>query len=79
MVTVLRAEGLRVVIFLNDHPPAHVHVFGDGESKIDLEGADVGPDLIWSVGANAAEVRKAMRIVAEQQQLLLLRWSELHG
>jgi hypothetical protein len=34
MVTVLRAEGLRVVIFTNDHEPAHVHVFGGGEAKI---------------------------------------------
>ena len=40
MVTVLRAEGLRVVVFLNDHTPAHVHAFGDGEVKINL----VGPD-----------------------------------
>jgi len=29
MVTVLRAHGLRVVIYTNDHRPAHVHVFGD--------------------------------------------------
>lgn len=36
MVTVLRAEGFRIVIFTNDHEPAHVHVFGDGEAKIDL-------------------------------------------
>jgi len=28
MVTVFRGNGLRVVIFINDHPPAHVHVFG---------------------------------------------------
>ena len=26
MVTVLRAHGLRVVIYVNDHEPAHVHV-----------------------------------------------------
>jgi len=36
MVTVLRAEGLRVVIYSNDHKPSHVHVFGDGEAKINL-------------------------------------------
>ncbi|HTW71301.1 MAG TPA: DUF4160 domain-containing protein [Acetobacteraceae bacterium] len=46
MVTVLRAHGLRVVIFANDHLPAHVHVFGDGEAKIDLCGADGVPS--WS-------------------------------
>ena len=46
MATVLRVHGLRVVIFVNDHLPAHVHVFGDGEAKIDLCGADGVPS--WS-------------------------------
>ena len=30
MPTVLRIGGLRVVIYSNDHPPAHVHVLGPG-------------------------------------------------
>jgi hypothetical protein len=38
MVTVHRASGMSVVIYLDDHPPAHVHVFGDGEAKIELLG-----------------------------------------
>jgi hypothetical protein len=46
MVTVLRAEGLRAVIFVDDHHPAHVHVFGDGQAKINLAGAGETPD--WS-------------------------------
>jgi hypothetical protein len=28
MPTVLRSGSLRVVIYPNDHPPAHVHVLG---------------------------------------------------
>ncbi|WP_244475818.1 DUF4160 domain-containing protein [Methylobacterium sp. Leaf93] len=36
MVTVLRSGGLRVIIFVDDHEPAHVHVFGDGHAKINL-------------------------------------------
>jgi Domain of unknown function (DUF4160) len=38
MVTLYRAYGLRVVIFVDDHEPAHVHVFGDGQAKINLIG-----------------------------------------
>ena len=38
MVTIYRAHGLRVIIFTDDHEPAHVHVFGDGQAT----------GLIWS-------------------------------
>ena len=75
MVTVHRALGLRIVIFTDDHEPAHVHVFGDGEAKIDL----LGPELIWSTGMNRTEVRRAMQIVTEQRTYLLERWREIHG
>jgi hypothetical protein len=79
MVTVLRVHGLRVVIFANDHRPAHVHVFGDGEAKINLLGRDGAPALVWADGMSRGEIRRAMRIVAEQQVTLLARWEELHG
>ena len=61
MVTVLRAHGLRVVIHANDHRPAHVHVFGDGEAKIDLLGGGA-PGLVWADGMTHGEVRRAMRL-----------------
>ena len=48
MVTILRTAGLRVVIFHNDHEPAHVHVFGDGEAKIDVAGGEPVP--VWAIG-----------------------------
>ena len=76
MVTVLREAGLRVVIFANDHPPAHVHVFGDGETKIDLRGG--APRLVWAEGAPRAEIRRAMRLVADHRAFLLARWEEIH-
>lgn len=79
MVTVLRASGLRVVIFVDDHQPAHVHVFGDGQAKINLLAANGAPDLVWSDGMTRGEVRRALRIVVEQQAMLLARWKEIHG
>ena len=79
MVTVLRAEGLRVVVFTNDHAPAHVHVFGDGEAKINLLGTDGTPELVWADGMTRAEARRALRIVAGRQVFLLARWEEIHG
>jgi hypothetical protein len=79
MVTVLRARGLRVIIFSDDHQPAHVHVFGDGQAKINLLGAGGTPDLVWAEGMNRGEVRRAMQVVAEQQAFLLARWEDIHG
>jgi hypothetical protein len=79
MVTVMRAEGLRVVIFTNDHEPAHVHVFGDGEAKINLRGPGDTPELVWADGMTRTEVRRALRIVTEEQALLLARWENIHG
>jgi hypothetical protein len=72
MVTAYRAHGLRVVIFTDDHEPAHVHVFGDGEAKINLAGAEGAPELL-GCRHDRADLRRAMQIVKEQA-MLLERW-----
>lgn len=79
MVTVLRVHGLRVVIFVNDHLPAHVHVIGDGEAKIDLLDTSGVPRLVWADGMSRGDIRRALRLVTEQQAFLLARWEEIHG
>ena len=78
MVTILSAQGLRFVIFVDDHEPAHVHVFGDGHLKVNLVGAD-GPALIWADGMKRGDIRRAMTIVAERQDEFLRRWRRIHG
>ena len=79
MVTVHREAGLRFVIFTDDHEPAHVHVIGDGNAKIDLTGPDGKPELVTNDGFKAGDLRKALRIVAERRALLLAKWNEYHG
>ena len=79
MVTVLRAHGLRVVVFVDDHQPAHVHVFGDGEAKINLIGTQGSPELVWADNMTRGEVRRSMRVVAGQLAFLLQRWEDIHG
>ena len=74
MVTVPREHGLRFVIYMDDHEPAHG--YGDGELKIDI--AD-HPRLIWAVGMSRGTIRQAMRIVHTEHAALLRRWSEIHG
>jgi hypothetical protein len=79
MVTVLRAKGLRVVIYLNDHLPAHVHVTGSGDAKINLVGSKGLPELISADGMSRADVRRAMALVTEHLDDLLEQWRHIHG
>jgi Domain of unknown function (DUF4160) len=79
MITVLRSGAFRIVIFVDDHEPAHVHVFGDGEAKINLVGNEGAPELIWAVGMKRTEIRRAMGIVVDSRDALLSRWREIHG
>jgi len=79
MVIIVRARGLRLVIYRDDHEPAHVHVFGDGETKIALGDSLSTMTVLYSVDANRGEERRAERAVKEHHALLLRRWRELHG
>jgi hypothetical protein len=76
MPTILRQEGCEVAIYLNDHPPPHVPAFmGDGEAKINLDPVELAQ--AWKM--NKATVRKAKRVVVENQLYLLERWEEING
>ncbi|MPZ37123.1 MAG: DUF4160 domain-containing protein [Rhizobiales bacterium] len=79
MVTIHRAHGLRIVIYTDDHEPAHVHVFGDGPAKINLTSPDGRPELVWAKDMKRNEVRRAMAVVIEHQAAFLARWREIHG
>ena len=80
MVTVLRQDGLRVVIYLDDHDPPHVHVYlGAAEAKIGLEPIAGRPPLLRASAMRLGELRKALRIVAGNLPALRARWEEIHG
>ena len=76
MVTILKADGFRFIIFINDHEPAHVHVFGDGEAKINLVGR---PELVWALKMSKTNIRRALRLTQAHQDLFLTRWRDIHG
>lgn len=76
MPTVLRIEGLRVVIYPNDHPPAHVHVIGPGwVVVVNLH----GPDVREAIGCNEPEARRVLRLIADHQVTLMEAWRRYHG
>lgn len=79
MVTIYRAHGLRIIIFTDDHEPAHVHVFGAGHAKINLIGPDGVPALVRAENMKANDLRRAMQLVRDQQNQFLAKWREFHG
>jgi hypothetical protein len=76
MPTVLRAGGLRVVIYLNDHPPAHVHVLGPGwVVVVDL----LGPAVREVIGCGEREAHRALRLIIDYRHELIDAWRRIHG
>lgn len=75
MVTVLRQHGMRFVIYTADHEPAHVHVYGEGEARIDI----VGLTVITQGGMSDRDVRRAVSVIGENRQLFLDSWRKYHG
>ena len=75
MPTILRSEGLRVVIYPNDHPPAHVHVIGpDWEVVINL----IGLEVREVIDCSDRDARRALRLVSENRVTLLNAWRRVH-
>jgi hypothetical protein len=67
--TVLRQDGYQIVIFPNDHRPAHVHVFkADEECVFNLDPVELRDN---PGRCNVRELGKIRRIIEENQQLLL--------
>lgn len=80
MVTVLRQDGFRFVIYLDDHEPAHVHVYAGGaEAKIALISPIGRPAVVRVHGMRMGELRKALQLVGEHRAMLLAKWEEIHG
>lgn len=79
MVVVHRAFGFRFVIYTQDHNPAHVHIIGAGQAKINLLGKGGEPELVYSIGIKRADLRRILNDIASEQARLLREWERIHG
>ena len=80
MPTIRRLDGLRVVIYPNDHRPAHVHVIGaDGEAVFVLNCPDGPPHLRESYGFARRDVNRIEAALADAVTALCREWSAIHG
>jgi Domain of unknown function (DUF4160) len=80
MPTVLRIGRLRVVIYLNDHRPAHVHVVGNGcEAVFALHCPTGPPELRENYGFNIRAVSRIKARLVGRLALLCEEWENIHG
>jgi hypothetical protein len=80
MPTVMRIGGLRVMIWPNDHQPAHIHVVGgEGEAVFNLICPDGPPTLRGSYGFRAADLSRMTSALAIAVSALCADWSRVHG
>lgn len=75
MVTVLREAGLRFVIYTDDHAPAHTHVYGDGEARINI----LDLTVLSNRGMKKRDVSIALAIVQANKRQFIETWESIHG
>jgi hypothetical protein len=76
---VVRVGKFIIVIYTNDHAPAHVHVrFDDCDVRVLLSMETLS---VYSMKANPKkqDVRQALAAVAANLTECLAKWEELHG
>lgn len=80
MPAVLRFDGLRVVIYPNDHRPAHVHVIGKGREALFKLNCPAGPvELRENYRFSTREISKIKMELAKHANELCWKWEAIHG
>ncbi len=79
MVVIHRAHGFRFVIYTADHQPAHIHITGPGQAKINLTGHDGSPEAVYFIGIGRPDQRRLMAEVVKRRDEFLAEWERIHG
>jgi uncharacterized protein DUF4160 len=80
MPTIDRIDGLRVVVYPNDHRPAHVHVIGGGQEAVfDLHCPDGPPELRENYGFSRTELGRIKSALSARLAQACTSWSDIHG
>jgi hypothetical protein len=79
MVVIHRAHGFRFLIYTADHDPAHIHITGAGQAKINLSGPEGRPELVSVVGIKQSDMRRLMLEVEGRRDEFLKEWERIHG
>jgi xanthine dehydrogenase molybdopterin-binding subunit B len=78
--TVLRFGGLRVVVYPNDHRPAHVHVIGHGHEAVFELNCPAGPvTLRENYGFSRHALARIQNVLLQNVAALCGAWESIHG
>jgi Domain of unknown function (DUF4160) len=78
--TVLRFDGLRVVVYTNDHRPAHVHVIGRGCEAVFNLNCWTGPvEVRENYGFSGREIARIDSVLTAHLKKLCEAGEEIHG
>lgn len=80
MPTVARIDGFKVLIYPNDHRPAHVHVIGAGkEAVFDLKCPRGPVELREDYGFSRGHMRRIREHLNLHVTRLCTTWRSIHG
>jgi hypothetical protein len=79
MPTLLRIDGLRVVIYPNDHRPAHVHVIGSSEAVFFLNCPDGPIELRENYGFTRSDLNAILSELTKHLTAMCNHWRRIHG
>jgi hypothetical protein len=80
MPTVLRFDGLRVVIYPNDHRPGHVHVIGRGHEAVFILNCPDGPvEIRENYGFAKRALKRIARLLMKDLEEFCRAWEGIYG
>ena len=80
MPTILRQSGFEFVIRTHDHLPPHVHVLHGGTEVVLNLGMEGNTPFVREMrGMAARNIRRALEITVENNEVFLIEWRRIHG
>lgn len=75
MPTIMIFKSIKILIYFNDHTPAHIHAVKDGaEAKVNLEDCK----CFYARGFSSKAVKRIEQFVEENKDFLLETWRDYH-
>lgn len=67
------------MIYTFDHEPAHVHITGTGQAKVNLVGPDGDIEVVSVIGIKKSDMRRLKAEITERRDDFLQEWERIHG